>query len=253
MSQYFNESDTKVSVTLYQNNLSKDNKYFGMVSKSCSNVDNIIAGILEKNPGLDGALLYHAISLFLYQSLDEIKNGHGIDLGPIGKLNIALSDTVNAINPDLNDIPDFELRYKASPAVKTALTHVKPGFVTFPNKEPTINEIEDSYTMKKDKTLTAGNLCKIDGRLLKLNLHSDIDSVKFIQVDDNGDALENEQPVMVDKRRISKTTATKLEFIVPENLISGAKYKIIITSTFLRTNASRKTPITGESAILTIN
>ena len=253
MAYDFNECDTKVSVTLYQNNLSKDNKYFGMVSKSCSNVNNIIAGILEKNPGLDGAILYHAISLFLSQSLNEIKNGHSIDLGPIGKLNIAFSDTVEAVNPNLNDIPDFELRYKASPEVKTALSHVKPGLITFPNKVPVISEIEDSYTRKKDNTLTVGNLCKIDGRLLKLNLDSPIDSVKFIQVDNNGDAIKDAQPVMVDKKRISKTTATKLEFFVPDSLTSGAKYKIIITSTFLRTNASRKTPITSESAIVSIN
>ena len=249
----FEESGNKVAVTLYQNNLSKENEYFGMVSKNNANINNIVAGIADKNPAFDPNLIYHISTLFINQVLNEIKQGHGADLGPLGNLNFALSDTVKGPNPEVKDIPAFELRYSPSDEVKMALSYVSPDIVSISDVKPAIKDVEDLISKNINDSLKPGGVCRIKGKMLKLNIDSDLDSIDFIKVSQSGDIIPDCNPISVDKNKIFKNTDRRLEFFVPDSLDSEAFYKIRITSTFLKSGLSRKTPISGESIMIKIN
>ena len=241
----FEKSKTKLSVTLFNSGIIKDGEHVGKVSRTVVSLENLIAGIIEENSGIDPLLIQHSAFLLKKQILKMLSQGKAVNLLDIGTVYIGLKGTVKGNNPKSSDLSELKLNFTPSSEAKESLKNVAIDKVVFSDNAPKIQSITDLWTKSINSQITMGKTCIIKGRKLKLGGNSY--SISFIKLDKTGKADLSSAPVIVDESKITKNTNGVLQFFVPESLDKNAFYKIRISTSYINKYKSRKNPLVKES------
>ena len=247
----FKKSDNLLSVTLYDSAFLKEGEYVGKVTRNTVSLENLIADILEDHSGLDPFVIQHSAILLQQQMLKMLQQGKGVNVLDLGIMYIGLNGTVKSNTPDAADIPELVVRFTPSAISNKALENVVIDKIVFANNMPEIDSITDLWTNTENAGLTPGKTCRIEGDKLKLG--GDDFGLEFVQVDEAGEELPDVLPVKVEIGKVSKNNKKVLEFFIPENLEASGKYKIRIKTSYTGPNSSRKTAVTADSEIITVN
>ena len=244
----FEKSDTILSVTLCNSSLLKEGEHIGKVTRNTVSLGNLIAEIAEYNTGIDPFIIQHSAVLLKKQILRMLHQGKCVNILDLGVMYIGLKGPVKGSNPDVTDIPEMVVRFTPSQAANDAIKDITVDKIVFSDTSPQIDTVTDVWTKNQNSVLTAGKLCRITGKKLKLG--GDDYALSLVKVDSFGKEVTDSAAINVDISKFSKNTTGTLEFFIPDQLENNAPYKIRIKTSYsgsAGSKVSRKTPVTSES------
>jgi len=245
----YDEAENPISVNLYTSNLSKDGEMIGKITRNVTTLENMISSITKNNTGLSPHTIHHAAVLLQQEMLNSLRSGKAVNFLDLGVLYIGVKGFVQKSGTSAANKPNFELRFTPSPLANDTLNSLTVEKITVSDSSPEINQIANPYN-KEDNTITPGKVCSISGKRLKLGGNEF--SLSLIPVNDDGKPVDSAAPVIIDIDKVITNCDKSLWFFVPEDLDSSYKYRIRITTSFLKKTQSRKTPVSSDSTIVTV-
>lgn len=83
-------SSSVLSITLHENNFTKDGTYYATVSRNTASFKNILSEIAEDNKGMDSFMLQFAAILIQKKILKLLEQGKAVNVLDLGTMYIAI-------------------------------------------------------------------------------------------------------------------------------------------------------------------
>ena len=243
-------SNSVLSVTLYENHLKKDGSYYARVSRNTATFNNIISEIAEENKGLDPHLLQYSAILIQKKILKLLEQGKAVNILDLGTMYIAMKCNAKGKN-DVSGKENFHIRFSPTQIAQDAIQSLKVDKVVYAENSPEIIEIIDLSTGENDGKITKGKPIALMGSKLKL---SETDSgVYFAPVDENGNYSFDENTwIQVSSSQIFRNKPKEINLLVPETLESEKSYCIVLKTNYVSNSQIRKSLLETVSKAVTV-
>ena len=219
-----------VNVTVHKNHLKQDAySSYAKVQRTTAGMNNVIAKVLSKTKLFDEASLVASSMLFKEAILELLEQGISINILELGTLYPSAQGNIDNLNPNISDIPDLTLGFSPSQEALNAISKAEIGMTQVEESLPVILSIEDLSTHKTDYTVTLNMPIRIRGRRLKIAGDEEKVGLFFAPHNEEGFYDKSESNwIKISSENFFKNTASYLEVILKENLISGKTYSLII-------------------------
>lgn len=247
----FKNADSILSVTLRKNQFSQEeNSFIGRVTRNTVTLENLIAAISEKNPGISPYMIQHVANLLGDEMLKSCQNGKSVDMLGLGTMYISVAGGINGENPAESSIPGFKLNFTPSTRAQKTVDSLKVDKVIIADSNPVINRIINTFNQNEERNLIKGKGVKITGT--KLKVIGEDAGIWFAPLDSDKNVSKDESSwTEVAKETISQNKPKSLEFCVPESL-TEAEYRIVIRTRHCNSTKELKSAITAISKIVNI-
>lgn len=247
----FKDADSILSVTLRKNQFKTDgNSFIGRVTRNTVTLDNLIAAISKKNPGVSLYMIEHVARLLGDEMLAACQNGKAVDVLGLGTLYIGVVKGVTGGNPGESSIPGFKLNFTPSTLAQQTADSLKVDKVVIADSNPVIDRIINTFDQNEERNLLPGKGVRLTGSRLKIV--GEDSGVWFAPLDSDGNVSKDESSwVEVSQNTISRNQPKALEFYVPDG-ISDSEYKIVIRTQYCGGDRKLKSPVTAVSKPVTV-
>lgn len=244
-------SSSILSVTLHENNFTKDGSYYATVTRNTASFKNILSEIAEDNKGMDPYMLQFAAILMQKKILKLLEQGKAVNVLDLGTMYIAMKCNAKG-KSDVSDNGNFYIKFSPTPLADSALAKLTVDKIVYADGSPEITEITDLSTGTEDKTLTAGKPCKIKGGRLKIGGNGS--GIWFAPVGSDGKMNTDEATwTKVEETALFRNKPSELNFFVPEVLDIESSYRIVLKTSYLGKDKNRKNIVEAISEAIKIN
>lgn len=242
-------SSSILSVTLHENNFTKDGSYYATVSRNTATFKNILSEIAEDNKGMDPFMLQFAAILIQKKILKMLEQGKAVNVLDLGTMYIAMKCNAKG-KSDVSESGNFYIKFTPTNLANEAIASLSVDKIVYADGSPEITTITDLSNSEAEFTLTKGKPCRITGGRLKLG--GSEWGIYFAPVDSEGKMNPDEtQWTKVDESNLFRNKPSELNFFVPDSLTDGT-YQIILRTTYLGKDKSRKTMLETASDVITV-
>lgn len=228
----FKTANSMLSVTLTKNPFSaEDTSYVGRVTRNTVTLENLIASISEKDSGVSPYMIQHVANLLGKEMLIATQNGKAVDVLGLGTMFISLDGTLKSTNPTGANIPEFKLGFTPSSKAQDTVKLLKADKFVYAVTNPAIDTIVNTYNQAEDSVLMKGKGVRITGH--KLRIMGSDSGVWFAPLNSEGNAEKDETKwISVSGSTISINKPKTLEFYVPEEVVSGTSYCLVLRTRY---------------------
>ena len=230
-------SSSILSVTLHENNFTKDGSYYATVSRNTATFKNILSEIAEDNKGMDPFMLQFAAILIQKKILKMLEQGKAVNVLDLGTMYIAMKCNAKG-KSDVSESGNFYIKFTPTPLANEAIASLSVDKIVYADGSPEITKIEDLSDAESEGTLTKGKPCRITGSRLKLG-------------GENWGIYFAPSWVKVEESSLFRNKPSELNFFVPDSL-SEESYRIVLRTSYLGKSSSRKTMLETVSEIITV-
>ena len=243
-------SSSILSVTLHENNFTKDGTYYATVSRNTATFKNILSEIAEDNKGMDPFMLQFAAILIQKKILKMLEQGKAVNVLDLGTMYIAMKCNAKG-KSDVTGNGNFYIKFTPSALANEAISSLGVDKIVYADGSPEITVTTDLSTGKEDGTLSAGKPCRIRGGRLKIG--GDGSGLFFAPVDSDGKMNTDESTwSTVESTAVFRNKPTELNFFVPAALTSGG-YKMVLRTAYLSKDRSRKSIVETTSGVVNVS
>ena len=242
-------SSSILSVTLHENNFTKDGSYYATVSRNTATFKNILSEIAEDNKGMDPFMLQFAAILIQKKILKMLEQGKAVNILDLGTMYIAMRCNAKG-RKDVSETGNFYIKFTPTTLVNEAISSLSVDKIVYADGSPEISAITDLANIEAKGSLTKGNPCRLSG--IRLKLGGEGCGIYFAPVDLNEKMVNDESAwTKIGESAVFRNKPTELNFFVPDSLAEG-KYKIVLRTAYLGKNKSRKTVAEAVSDVITV-
>ena len=242
-------SSSILSVTLHENNFTKDGSYYATVSRNTATFKNILSEIAEDNKGMDPFMLQFAAILIQKKILKLLEQGKAVNVLDLGTMYIAMKCNAKG-KSDVSESGNFYIKFTPTPLANEAIASLSVDKIVYADGSPEITRIEDLSDVESKNTLTKGKPCRITGSRLKLG--GENWGIYFAPVDSEGIMNSDEsQWIKTDESSLFRNKPSELNFFVPDSLSEG-NWQIVLRTSYLGKGTSRKTMLETVSDVITV-
>ena len=242
-------SSSILSVTLHENNFTKDGTYYATVSRNTATFKNILSEIAEDNKGMDPYMLQFAAILIQKKILKMLEQGKAVNVLDLGTMYIAMKCNAKG-KSDVSESGNFYIKFTPTSLANEAIASLSVDKVVYADGSPEITEIADLSDAKSKGTLTKGKPCRITGGRLKLG--GENWGIYFAPVDSEGKMNPDETSwTKVNDSSLFRNKPSELNFFVPDSLTEG-NYRIVLRTTYLGKDKSRKSMLETASDAISV-
>lgn len=242
-------SSSILSVTLHENNFTKDGSYYATVSRNTATFKNILSEIAEDNKGMDPFMLQFAAILIQKKILKMLEQGKAVNVLDLGTMYIAMKCNAKG-KSDVSESGNFYIKFTPTPLANEAIASLSVDKIVYADGRPEITEITDLSDVESKNTLTKGKPCRITGSRLKLG--GENWGIYFAPVDSEGNLNYDEsQWIKTNESSLFRNKPSELNFFVPDSLSEGS-WKIVLRTTYLGKDKSRKSMLETVSDVITV-
>lgn len=244
----FKPANSTVSVTLYKSPFLPKDEYYAKVTRNVVTIENVIAEIIDENPGISPYMILHTANLLKKQILKQLSLGKAVNVLDLGVLYFGCK--CMEVSPDgiITKKPKFDLRFRTSNLANSAIKNLKADVVVFPDTAPKIKDVIDTWTGTQNEVLTPGKLCCVTGRRLKLG--GDKYCLSLIPCSADGTVDETADAIEIEKSQIRMNTNTQIAFFIPHELPADTGFVVRVETMYQTGRLSRRTSVVGESLVL---
>ena len=241
-------SSSILSVTLHENNFTKDGSYYATVSRNTATFKNILSEIAEDNKGMDPFMLQFAAILIQKKILKMLEQGKAVNILDLGTMYIAMRCNAKG-RKDVAENGHFCIKFRPTDLVNNAISSLSVDKIVYADGRPEISTITDLSDTEVKGFLTAGKPCRLTGSRLKLG--GDGWGIWFAPVDSKGKMNSDESSwIKVDEANIFRNMPSELNFFVPS--LTAQTYQIVLRTSYLAKDKSRKTIVETISDVITV-
>ncbi len=242
-------SSSILSVTLHENNFTKDGTYYATVSRNTATFKNILSEIAEDNKGMDPFMLQFAAILIQKKILKMLEQGKAVNVLDLGTMYIAMKCNAKG-KSDVSESGNFYIKFTPTSIANEAISSLSVDKIVYADGSPEITTITDLANPASQGFLTKGNPCRITGSRLKLG--GEEWGIYFAPVDSEGKMNTEESFwTKVSESSLFRNKPSELNFFVPDSLTEGT-YQIVLRTTYLGKDKSRKTMLETASDVITV-
>lgn len=243
-------SSSILSVTLRENNFTKDGTYYATVTRNTATFKNILSEIAEDNKGMDPYMLQFAAILIQKKILKMLEQGKAVNVLDLGTMYIAMKCSAKG-KSDVSEKGNFYIKFAPTELANSALSSLSVDKVVYAGGSPEITEIADLSNAGSQDALTCGKPCRVKGSRLKIG--GDEGGIWFAPVDADGKESGDESEwVKVDGQALFRNKPTELNFFVPETLAAG-NYRLRLRTAYLGKDKSRKSVVEAFSGVVSVS
>ena len=144
-------SSSILSVTLHENNFTKDGSYYATVSRNTATFKNILSEIAEDNKGMDPFMLQFAAILIQKKILKLLEQGKAVNVLDLGTMYIAMKCNAKG-KSDVSESGNFYIKFTPTPLANEAIASLSVDKIVYADGSPEITRIEDLSDGKPLKT-----------------------------------------------------------------------------------------------------
>lgn len=243
-------SSSILSVTLHENNFTKDGSYYATVTRNTAKFKNILSEIAEDNKGMDPFMLQFAAILIQKKILKMLEQGKAVNVLDLGTMYIAMKCNAKG-KSEVSESGNFYIKFAPTELANKALASLSVDKIVFADCRPEITAVADLSPDNDDGNLSSGKPCRINGGHLKIG--GTESGIWFAPVDSGGKVSDDESSwIKVDDSALFRNKPSELNFFVPET-VSAGNYKIILRTSYLAKNRSRKTLLETRSETVAVS
>ena len=163
-------SSSILSVTLRENNFTKDGTYYATVTRNTATFKNILSEIAEDNKGMDPYMLQFAAILIQKKILKMLEQGKAVNVLDLGTMYIAMKCSAKG-KSDVSEKGNFYIKFAPTELANSALSSLSVDKVVYADGKESGDESEwvkvDGQALFRNKptelnffvpeTLAAGN------------------------------------------------------------------------------------------------
>lgn len=237
-------SSSILSVTLHENNFTKDGTYYATVSRNTATFKNILSEITEDNKGMDPFMLQFAAILIQKKILKLLEQGKAVNVLDLGTMYIAMKCNAKG-KSDVAENGSFCIKFTPTTLANRAISSLSVDKIVYADASPEIVSVADLSKAEQNNSLAKGKPCRISGSRLKLGGNGC--GIFFAPVDSAGNMNDDEASwTSVSHSTIFRNMPSELNFFVPDSLEEG-KYKIVLRTAYLGKDKSRKNIVEAAS------
>lgn len=238
-------SSSILSVTLHENNFTKDGTYYATVSRNTATFKNILSEIAEDNKGMDPFMLQYAAILIQKKILKMLEQGKAVNVLDLGTMYIAMKCNAKG-KSDVSENGSFYIKFTPTALANEAISSLSVDKIVYADGSPEITSIKDLSNVESVGSLSKGKPCRVTGSRLKLG--GDGWGIYFAPIDSDGKLNTDETSwVKVNESDIFRNKPSELNFFVPHS-IAEDNYQIVLRTAYLGKDKSRKTMVETVSA-----
>lgn len=230
-------SSSVLSVTLRENNFTKDGSYYATVSRNTASFNNILSEILEDNKGMDPYMLQFAAILMQKKILKFLEQGKAVNVLDLGTMYIAMKCNAKS-KSEVPESGNFYIKFKPSSLSNEALSTLSVDKIVYADINPEITSITDLSASSEKGILIKGKPCRISGSRLKIG--GENSGIYFAPVDSAEKINDDESSwIKSEEAGIFRNKPAELNFLVPDSITEG-KYRIVLRTSYVSKDISRK-------------
>ena len=242
-------SSSILSVTLHENNFTKDGTYYATVSRNTATFKNILSEIAEDNKGMDPFMLQFAAILIQKKILKMLEHGKAVNLLDLGTMYIAMKCNAKG-KSDVSESGNFYIKFTPTALANKAISSLSVDKIVYADGSPEIDSVTDLSDTNAKNSLTIGKPCRIIGSRLKLG--GDGCGIFFASIDSDGRISTDESSWhKIDEAGVFRNKPTELNFFVPASIPEG-KYQIVLRTAYLGKGKNRKNIVEAASGEILI-
>ena len=227
----YKDSDGTGTITLIENPFKSGGKYYARFDRTTVNIDHLIARIQKKEVGTNAIMAKHMASLFKAEILEALGRGEAVNVLDLGTLYITSNGLVKGDTPETASIPGFKVKFTCSKLTNEAVTKLGIKKVVMATTGPIIGMMTDLYTGLSERTFTAGKPMRIEGT--RLTIIGEEGGIFFAPLDEAENPVSDEtQWIKVEENQIIRNRSKMLEFFLPESLVVGTSYRIVLKTNY---------------------
>lgn len=237
-----------LSVTLRENNFTKDGSYYATVSRNTASFKNILSEIAEDNKGVDPYMLQFAAILLQKKMLKMLEQGKAVNVLDLGTLYIAMRCKAKG-KSEVPEKGNFYVKFAPTELANKAIASLSVDKVVYADGSPEIISVTD-LSNNEPHSVTSGKPCRVTGGRLKVG--GENGGIWFMPVDEDGKRTDDESKwVQVERSALFRNKPSELNFFAPKTLTSG-RYRMLLRTSYLGKNRNRKALVEASSGILTV-
>lgn len=241
-------SSSILSVTLHENNFTKDGTYYATVSRNTATFKNILSEIAEDNKGMDPYMLQFAAILIQKKILKMLEQGKAVNVLDLGTMYIAMKCNAKG-KSDVSESGNFYIKFTPTTLANEAISSLSVDKIVYADGSPEITTITDLSDTEAEGSLTAGKPCRLSGSRLKLG--GDGWGIWFAPVDSERKMSADETSwVKVEEANLFRNKPSELNFFVPA--LTAGTYQIVLRTAYLGKDKSRKNMLKTISDTITV-
>ena len=268
----FNEDKAgRGKLILFKNKLGTSGKYIARFERRTINDDTIVSRIHERGVGMDDLTVKAVIGLYKKEVVAALQGGEAINLMDLGTMYIRATGSSDS-KESAASLMKLEPAFTPSKTCTDAVSLVRINGVNVSDNGPRIESISDLYsgltslngedeaggTSSEDGEgspepmgLSAGRVVLLKGSRLKVAGKKG--GIFFCPVDEDGNAASDRSLYTeLPSNRVTRNTLGELEFFIPESLVDGSCYRILVRTNYLSPTKSLKSYREAYSALVKI-
>ncbi len=243
-------SSSILSVTLHENNFTKDGTYYATVTRNTATFKNILSEIAEDNKGMDPFMLQFATILIQKKILKMLEQGKAVNVLDLGTMYIAMKCNAKG-KSDVSESGNFYIKFTPTELANSALSSLSVDKVVYADGSPEITEVTDLSSGSSEGSLSKGKPCRISGSRLKIGGNES--GIWFAPADADGRTNADESTwVKTDEASLFRNKPSELNLFVPDSLEDGS-YRIVLRTAYLGKGKSRKNILETESDVVNVS
>lgn len=241
-------SSSLLSVTLHENNFTKDGSYYATVTRNTATFKNILSEIAEDNKGMDPYMLQFAAILIQKKILKMLEQGKAVNVLDLGTLYIAMKCNAKG-KSEVSGSGNFYIKFTPTELANSSLSKLSVDKIVYADGTPEIIAVEDLSEGSEEGRLTRGKPCRITGGRLKIG--GDGGGIFLAPAESDGSAANEDAWIKVSESALFRNKPSELNFFVPEGIEAGS-YRIVLRTAYLAKDRSRKSMLEAMSGALSV-
>ena len=245
----FLDSDGSGKITLYASRLHDGRKFYGKFERKTIDTNTLIARIQKRKAGTNELALQQTAGFLKEEILEALSRGESVNVLDLGTIYPGIKGRYNGKTFDSGEKQLFTAKFTPSQVANSALSNVGIKEISVADSSPLITSVINLITGRADGRLTKGKSVHIDGERLKIG--GEKGGVFLCPLDESREPVKDEG-AWISCPVITRNTAKNLEFFLPDELESGAEFKILLRTYYLKKDLFTKNAREGFSETITI-
>ena len=245
----FLDSEGSGKITLYANRLNERRIFYGKFERNTIDTNTLIARIQKRKAGTNELALQQTAGFLKEEILEALSRGESVNVLDLGTMYLSINGKYNGKTFDSGEKQLFAAKFTPSQLANSAISKVGIKEISVADNSPVITSVTNVITDKTDGMLTKGKSVHIKGERLKIG--GEKGGVFLCPLNENKEPVQDESswiPCTV----ITWNTAKNLEFFLPDELESGAEYKILLRTYYRKKDEFSKSAREVFSEVVTI-
>lgn len=245
----FLDSDGSGKITLYANRLSNGSNFYGKFERNTIDTNTLIARIQKRKAGTNELALQQTAGFLKEEILEALSRGESVNVLDLGTMYPSIKGRYNGTTFDSGEKQLFTAKFTPSQIANSALSKIGIKEISVADTSPVITSVINVITGNADGILNKGKSVHIKGERLKIG--GEKGGIFLCPLNENKEPVQDES-VWIPCPIITWNTAKNIEFFLPDELESGAEFKILIRTYYLKKDEFTKTSREGFSEVVTI-